>query len=314
MAVAFVLGAGGFIGRAVVSALRDADLRVVEARRDGASAEGDGDVERIDLLADPATRLAERLRAVAPDVIVNCVGATTGSAERLLVANVRTVERLLEAAATARSGARLIHLGSAAEYGARPIGVPVTESDEPQPESDYGMTKLAATRLVVQTAAAGGPSAIVLRLFNVLGPNMPAASLVGAALEALRAARTTGASTIEMGPLEAVRDFVDLRDVAGAVAAACAVPQAGVPIVNVGSGVGHSARELVDALAHRLAYDGTIVERRGGSPRSAGVPWQVADISVARRALGWAPRWEFASTVDWIARRDPRASGLLGGG
>ena len=101
-----------------------------------------------------------------------------------------------------------------------------------------------------------------------------------------------------MGPLGAVRDFVDVRDIAAAVVAACRAPRLEAPVINVGSGRGHSARELVQALAERVGFAGEIGEAAAGSPRSSDVPWQVADISLAERALGWRPAHDLRSTVE----------------
>ena len=55
-----------------------------------------------------------------------------------------------------------------------------------------------------------------------------------------------------MGPMAAVRDFVDVRDIAAAVAAACLAESVPESIVNVGTGAPHTARELVEAVARRL--------------------------------------------------------------
>lgn len=295
------------MGRGIVAALRDVDVQVVEARRDGPPARSASDTFHLDLVTDPPERLAVAFRTVAPDVIVNCAGATRGSATELRAANVLAVGRLLEALAASERRARLVHLGSAAEYGPGSVNVPVVEAVDPIPDGEYGTTKLDGTRLVLEAVAAGTAEAIVLRVFNALGPGMPLSSLAGSALERLHTAVAAGAQTIEMGPLDPVRDFVDLRDVGRAVAAACLVPTLESPLVNIGAGTAHTARDLVQALANRLAFGGSIIERGPGSERSAAIPWQVADISLARRVLGWSPLRDFGSTVDWICGTGPAA-------
>jgi nucleoside-diphosphate-sugar epimerase len=64
------------------------------------------------------------------------------------------------------------------------------------------------------------------------------------------------------------------------------------------AGTGHSARELVQALAERVGFAGEIGEAAAGSPRSSDVPWQVADVSLAGRLLGWRAVHELRSTVE----------------
>ena len=65
--------------------------------------------------------------------------------------------------------------------------------------------------------------AVVLRVFNPVGPGAPEESLPGRVAAELRRALASGAE-VRLGSLDAVRDFVDARDVADAVIAAAAGP------------------------------------------------------------------------------------------
>jgi len=301
--LAVVFGANGFIGRHVADAMRALPRMEVVGAGLGAPLPG---LERhwldLDLLADDGTLEAE-LRAARPDYVVNCTGATSGTTADLIRINVLTTAGLLEAIAGSGIRARLVHIGSAAEYGSGTIGQAVSETACPRPVSPYGIAKLAATQLVAARAAATasaavGQDAVVLRVFNALGPAMPPGTLPSTALRHLTDAVASSAPRIEMGPLGAVRDFVDVRDIAAAVVAACRAPRLEAPIINVGSGTGHSARELVQTLAERVGFAGEIGEAAAGSPRSSDVLWQVADVSLAERLLGWRPAHDLRSTVE----------------
>lgn len=298
MQLVLVLGANGFIGSHVTAAMSgQPDIGVVGAGL-GTPLPG---LERrwldVDLLAGDDTRLMAELRAVKPDVIVNCTGASVGSTSDLVRLNVLVTARVVEALARSGLGTRLVHFGSAAEYGPGPAGEPVIESACARPVSPYGIAKLAATQVVL-AAADQGREAIVLRVFNALGPSMPENSLPGAAQRRLSEAVATSRPRIELGPLGSVRDFVDVRDIAAAAVAACRVPSLDAPLVNVASGTGHSARELVEALARAVGFVGEIAESAAGSPRSSDVPWQVADVSLARRVLGWQSVHDLRSSVE----------------
>ncbi len=298
MALVLVLGANGFIGSHVSTALTSQpDVEVVGAGL-GTPLPG---LERgwldLDLLAGDDTRLEAELRGLKPDAVVNCTGASVGSTSDLVRLNVLVTARVVEALARSNLGTRLVHFGSAAEYGPGPAGRPVTESACARPVSPYGIAKLAATQIVL-AAADQGREAVVLRVFNALGPSMPENSLPGAAQRRLAEAVATGTQRIELGPLGSVRDFVDVRDIAAAVVAACRVPSLDAPLVNVASGTGHTARELVDALARAVSFEGEIAETAAGSPRSSDVPWQVADVSLARKVLGWQSVHDLRSSVE----------------
>lgn len=262
----------------------------------------------IDLLRGDG-RFEAELRGLHPDFIVNCTGATTGPAEDLMRLNVAVTEALLAAIASSGVAARLVHVGSAAEYGAGVIGQLTAETAEARPLSPYGAAKLAATELVTAaTSGAGaGFDAVILRVFNALGPGMPVGTMPGRAFRTLTLAKANSAPLIEMGPLDAVRDFVDVRDIAAAIVAACLVPTLEAGIVNVGSGTGHTARELVQALASRVGFTGEIREAAAGSPRSSDVPWQVADVSLAKRVLGWRAARDLSDSIE-LMTADPGSS------
>jgi nucleoside-diphosphate-sugar epimerase len=300
MTLAIVFGANGFIGSQVADAM-DA-FAAAEVIGAGLGTPQPGWERRwldLDLLTESG-RLEHELRAANPAFIVNCTGATSGTTDELIRLNVLTTASLVRTLAGSGVRARLIHLGSAAEYGPGPIGLPVTETTCPRPVSDYGIAKLAATQLVVASAAEGQDAA-VLRVFNAIGPSMPPGSMPGSALRRLSEATATSASRIEMGPLGAVRDFIDVRDVASAVVAACRAPRLGATVFNVGSGTGHTARELVRALAERTGFGGEIGEEAAGSPRSQDVPWQVADVSSTERLLGWRAAHDLDSSAELMA-------------
>ncbi len=299
MPVILVLGANGFIGSHVVQAL--AGKPGIELAGAGLGSAPSG-LERgwldLDLLAAEGG-LADEIETLKPAVVVNCTGATVGTAQSLVRLNVGTTEAILGTLEHVGSGARLVHLGSAAEYGPGPVGVPVTESMPAAPVSDYGAAKLAATKLVL-AARDRGRDAVVLRVFNPVGPAMPETSLPGAAAKRLREATAASLPRVDFGPLGSVRDFVDVRDVAAAVARTCLAPSLPPPLVNVGTGTGHPARDLVAEIAVALGFRGDIAEAAAGSPRSADVPWQVADISLARAALAWEPAYELRASVEFM--------------
>ena len=301
MAPTLVLGANGFIGGYVAEAVRASGSEVAGAGM-GAEPPGfGGPWFDLDLLADDVANVARRLLDVGPSVVVNCTGAVVGGPADLTLVNAVATGRLLEAIERSAMIVRLIHIGSGAEYGRAEKEAPVAESACAKPLSPYGIAKLAATPLVLQAAASGTVDGFVLRVFNALGPRMSVATLPGSATRKVLDAVRDGTLRIEMGPLGSVRDFVDVRDIGAAVVAAAGATSLEARLVNVGSGEGHTARDLVSGLAERLGFRGTVAERAAGSPRSQDVPWQVANISLAARTLGWRPAHDLASSLDSIA-------------
>jgi nucleoside-diphosphate-sugar epimerase len=291
-----VIGAGGFLGGHVRRRACAAGMAVVTAGR-SALVDSPGH-QTLDLSVDDPARIAAALMSVAPDVVVNCAGATSGDPDVMAAVNITGTYALTMAMLLAGVSARLVHVGSAAEYGCSDPGVAVTESAPPRPVGVYGATKLAGTRLV-QLARAAGLDSVVLRVFNPVGPGAPEQSLPGRLVAELRRAMSDG-SDVRLGSLDAVRDFVDARDVADAVIAAAAAPILSHSVLNIGSGSGVPVRALVEELVAISGCTSSVYEDSEGSARSASVPWQQADIACAKRDLGWQPRRDLATSLsDW---------------
>jgi NDP-hexose 4-ketoreductase len=288
-----ILGASGFLGGHLWRQATAAGAEVVTAGR--APLPGSPAHHRLDLAAGDPGPVAEVIAAVAPDAVANCAGATAGAPDVLAAANITGPAAVVRAMQLAGTRARLVHLGSAAEYGGAEPPDPLGESAPPRPGALYGVTKLAGTRLV-ELGRAAGLDAVVLRVFNPVGAGAPDGSLPGRVAAQLRRALATG-DEVRLGPLDAVRDFVDARDVAAAVLAAAAAPALPHAVVNVGSGAGVPARALVKELIAVAGYGGPVHEDSAGSARSGDLDWQQADIARARADLGWRPRHDLASSV-----------------
>ncbi|MFC4011073.1 NAD-dependent epimerase/dehydratase family protein [Nonomuraea purpurea] len=246
----------------------------------------------LDLLAATPGDVAELLREVRPTVVLNCVGRMSGGYDELLRGNAGVSAVLLEAVAAAAPSARFVRLGSAAEYGPVPHGHDQRESDQARPTSPYGISHLAGTLLVEQ---AHEVDALSLRIFNPVGPGISADNVLGRARDLLK----TASGHIDMGPLGAMRDFVDVRDVADAVVRAAFAPAPALTerVVNVGSGQAVAVRDAVALLAAESGFTGEIRESAAESAKSRAVSWSRADLARARKVLGWRPRVSLADSV-----------------
>ncbi|MFJ4620565.1 NAD-dependent epimerase/dehydratase family protein [Streptomyces sp. NPDC088812] len=300
---ALLIGANGYLGRFVADRLlADPAVQLTALGR------GDDADVRFDLATGSPGALTRFLDAVHPQVVINCAGATRGGARELTRHNTVAVATVCEALRRSGCGARLVQIGCGAEYGPSQPGSSTAEDAVPRPGGPYGVSKLAATELVLGS----GLDAVVLRVFSPAGPGTPAGSPLGRLAEAMRRAMQSGDGELKLGGLGAQRDFIDVRDVARAVHAASLSAAQGV--INIGSGRAVRLRDAAGILARVAGYGGALHELdaplgahlrpaighpRADSDHAAPVAypypdgcgsWQQADVRTARDRLGWRPR------------------------
>jgi len=192
---------------------------------------------------------------------------------------------------------KLVFSSSAAVYG-EPQTVPIREDHPTAPINPYGETKLVLERALAWYQRAYGLEFVCLRYFNAAGAtkllgedHRPETHLLPRLLQSLHGPSAQFAIYGNDYPTPdgtCVRDFVHVSDIAQAhVLALRKLSKLKYVIYNVGSGKGHSIREVVDS-AERLTgrkLSVRISPRRSGDPASL-----VASADRLREELGWKPR------------------------
>ncbi len=183
-----------------------------------------------------------------------------------------------------RPGVRLTYVSSGGTVYGNPVTIPVPESHPTEPQTSYGVMKLASEKYVLMYARLYGVGVRILRCSNVYGEFQPAdrgQGFVAAALARLR----DGRPITLFGDGRNVRDFVYAPDVAG-VMVALAARSGGPRVLNVGSGEGIEIRELLELLEQ---VTGTTARIDWQPDRGLDVRRIVLDITALRRELDFAP-------------------------
>lgn len=158
---------------------------------------------------------------------------------------------------------------------------PAPESHRIKPECPYGLSKYASELYLDFFARASGLHSACLRLANVYGPRQNSQGEAGVvAIFSEKLARRQSPTINGTG--RQTRDFVSVKDVARAVAAACEKKVAGV--YNIGTGIETSILEVYEILCRSLEVD--IAPECG--PAKAGEQMRSSiDPSLAQRTFGW---------------------------
>lgn len=165
--------------------------------------------------------------------------------------------------------------------------VPIREDHPVEPDSPYGVSKLAAEKLCLVYAKLYKMEAICLRYFNVYGVNQRY-DAYGNVIPIFVHRMLQELPVRIFGDGEQTRDFVNVRDVARAnYKAAVASGISGA--FNIASGTRVTINRLVDLLCEASGKTATIEH---GPPRRGDVRHSLADISAARNAFGYEPTVE----------------------
>jgi nucleoside-diphosphate-sugar epimerase len=299
-------GATGFIGSQVARALRSAghDVRVSirpDSDRSAIADLADGlEFEVCDLWAASDGELAGLCRGA--DLCVHAAWYAVPGEYLASPENLRCVSgslALIDALAAAGCP-RVAMVGSCFEYEFGPE--PLRESSPVDPRSLYAAAKAATRFMGGQLAALRGMSFLWARPFYQYGPFEHPKRLVPAVMTALlRGERVDVSSGVQ------VRDFLHVRDVGAALAAAATSELTGV--VNVGSGRPVTVREIVTTIESLVGASGLV--NFGGRPDNpTDPPFVVADVGRLTGATGWAPRRDLREglrdTLEWWKAREER--------
>jgi UDP-glucose 4-epimerase len=203
--------------------------------------------------------------------------------------NVGGTVSLMTAARDARVR-RVVLASSGTVYGEQP-DQPVSESAIPHPPNPYGVSKLASEYYVRAIGAQAGIETVILRIFNAYGPRQPLPPSHAPVIPQLVKQALTGGSLVIFGDGEQTRDFVYVDDVVDALVAAGEAHDVDQTIINIGSGQETSINELARLIGQ---VTGRQVRPLHNTSVSGGILRSMADISFARRRLGFIPKVSLA--------------------
>ncbi len=293
-----VTGGAGFIGSHIVELYQDRaeEIRVLDNLRTGHRRNLDG-LRHTFIEGSITDRELVRKAVEGVDFIFHLaalvsVPESMAKPGECVDINVHGLLNVLEEASAAGVG-KLVFASSAAVYGDNPV-VPKTESMLPEPKSPYAITKLDGEYYLAMFQSEGRLETAAIRFFNVFGPRQDPKGAYAAAVPIFIEKALRGEDLTIFGDGGQTRDFIYVKDIAGALSFAAETP--GVTgVFNAGYGGAITINELAEELIKAADSKSKIVH---AAERPGDVRHSRASADKLR-AVGWSPQH---SLEDGLAR------------
>lgn len=190
-----------------------------------------------------------------------------------------------------------INTGSSSEYGTKTVSM--KETDLCQPETNYAITKLAATLFAQAYAKKTKKPVVTLRLFSPFGPFDHPSRLIAQMI-----IKMVKGEDISVKNPHDVRDYIFIEDVIEAYMLCMKNSDKSCgEVFNIGRGKQTSIKDMLELLAKLTGFKGRIMYEDKALDKK--IMWQ-ADISKAEQQLGWQPtktlREGLNRTVEWFKK------------
>ncbi len=249
---------------------------------------------RCDLTARSGEAIRRAVADAAPDHVYHLAGVASGAAAdpaAVHAGNIEATRFLLAALAAEVPLARCLFTSTGYVYGPCDPARPARETDPLHPVGLYAQSKRDAEHY----AEAAG--AVLVRAFNHTGPGQTDTFAVPAfARQIAQIERGLRPPQIEVGNLDAERDFLDVRDVVRAYAALLDAPAA-AGTYNVCRGQAVSLQSVLDDLL-ALSATSIAVVPDPARMRPGDLPVSVGDPARLVAETGWQPEIPWTQTLE----------------
>jgi GDP-4-dehydro-6-deoxy-D-mannose reductase len=287
---ALVIGAGGFVGDYLVDHLRQCGDEVVGTTNLSTANSVAYERHYLDITNGP--EVGALLQRIKPDVVYHLAGIAfvpeaESNFEKTLQVNVAGTANIARYCSLLESKPALLFVSSAEVYGhVQPNELPIREDNLLRPANNYSLSKRMAELVVERYGRQGLSRYAIARPFNHIGPRQdPRFVASNFALQLARVARGLTPPLLEVGNLEARRDFSDVRDIVRGYRLIATGHQG---VFNLGSGCAVSIQDLLHTL---IDISGCKVEVRQDPLRMRGP--EVSEIYGAidhvRDVCDWIP-------------------------
>jgi UDP-N-acetylglucosamine/UDP-N-acetyl-alpha-D-glucosaminouronate 4-epimerase len=291
-----VTGGAGFIGSNVVDELvrRGNHVTVLDNLSSGKEENLAGVRDKIELNTGNIRDLgAVQAACRGADYVIHLAARTSvpRSVEDPLDTNHTNIDGTLNVLLAARDAKvkRFVYAASSSAYGDTET-LPKTETMQPHPISPYGVTKYVGELYAQVFGRVYELENASLRYFNVFGPRQDPTSQYSGVLSRFMLAVIEGKPPVIFGDGEQSRDFTYVDNVVDQTLRACEASGASGKVFNAGTGQRIALNGVIKLLER---VTGKKIQAMYQPARSGDILHSQADISLARRVLGYEPRVHF---------------------
>ncbi len=307
MAKYLVTGAAGFVGRSIAIGLleKGESVRGIDnfstGKRENLIGLEEMDFIEADLRdAGACARACQGVKIVFHEAAIPSVPRSVLEPIFTNESNVSGTLQLLVAARDA-GVRRVVYAGSSSAYGDTPT-LPKHEQMLPCPISPYAVSKLAGEHYMRSFYRVYGLETVTIRYFNVFGPHQDPSSQYSGVLAKFTMAMLCGGTPTIHGDGEQSRDFTFIQNIVDGNLLAAEAPASEVVgrVFNMATGSRITLNETIKILRELTGYQGEV---KHGPERAGDIKHSLADITLARKYLGYTPRVDFREglrrTVEW---------------
>lgn len=297
-----ITGSEGFVGGHLINILKKEYFLIGLSRQEDLKSEKNVIFEKGDII--DSKRMEEILEKYIPDTIIHlaALAKTWGNTlEEVFKVNffgtLNIFERILEIKKKSNFNPKILYVSSADVYGKTKNPEKIGEDAPFFPINSYGVSKVAADRLSYQYSQSENLNVVIARPFNHSGPGQRLGFFVpDMASQIVQAEKEEGKKEIYVGNLEAVKDFLDVRDVVEAYRALIETDIRSGEAFNICTGVGVKFSSILDKLL-KLAKKRMIVKTDSSRMRKSEIPILIGNNEKIINKTSWKPKYSLDQTL-----------------
>ncbi len=182
---------------------------------------------------------------------------------------------------------KIVVASSAAVYGEGIAKIKLAEGSNTNPISPYGQSKVSMEQEIKKISSKQGVNCDILRFFNIFGKGQSSeyAGVVTKFIEKIK-----NNESIEIfGDGIQTRDFVAIQDVINAIEKSMLKSDKKNRVYNIASGKSISIKELAESM---ILLSNKKIKIKYTLPKEGDIKHSQADISLAKKELGYSPKYE----------------------